>query len=169
MNIRTSLISVALLIFAGSAIADDLADFKKFYAKMLPQTVESFKRRDLGHFERMATADFVYKDHQGKKQTRKQSLAGMKQMFAAAERIEPKFSPKGYSFKNGKAVVESTSQYKITLRPGQDKKVHVLEMGTAERETWIRSGGTWKLTMIEETKAPTMKIDGKALEQGSHG
>ena len=47
MNIRTSLISVALLIFAGSAIADDLADFKKFYAKMLPQTVESFKRRDL--------------------------------------------------------------------------------------------------------------------------
>lgn len=158
---RKRIIAAALVgVMAVVAIADETADFKKWYAAQMPNAVKAFKTKNLKYFEACSTADFVYMMG-GQKQNKKQAMAGMQQMFSMAETIDAKFAVKTLKANGGKAVVEMTSTYKLNMKPGPDKKKHVLDVTSHERETWVKKGNTWMLKMMEEVKPSTYKMDGK--------
>jgi hypothetical protein len=143
------------------AAADGAADFKKWYVKESPNVVKAMESKNLVFFEQCTTSDFTYNEH-GKINKKKEALAGLKQMMDTSEKLSYKFKIESVKAGNGGMVVGLLNEYSMTMKPGPDKKKHVMWMEGRTRETWVKSRGTWLLKNITDVGEQKMKMDGKA-------
>jgi hypothetical protein len=156
------LIPILAVVFAAAvAIADNLADFKKWYKGELPSMVKAMEGKNIGFFEKCSTKDFTYTEFGGKSSDKKVALAGLKQMMDSAQKI--KFKPTVGAIKSAKGAmtVEVAEFYEMTMKPGPDKKTHKMTVSSKVRETWVKSGGKWLLKNITDLTQGKMTMDGK--------
>jgi len=167
---KYKLILVAAVLFAASmAVADPLADFKKWYMKGLPTMVKAMESKNIGFFQAVSTKDFTYTEATGKKADKKTAIAGLKQMFDTAEKI--KLTPKIGVIQNSRAgiTVDLTNHFDITTKPGADKKTHKMTMVQKNLELWVNVGGKWLVKNITDVGPAKSTMDGKPMPAGAMG
>jgi hypothetical protein len=162
MKISRFLIPLTLALTA-IALADDLADFKKWYTKEAPKMQKAMESKDLGFLERTSTKDFTYKAFGQPATPKKQALEGMKQQWAMTDKIKYKYKIVGFKKVGNAMTVDMVNDFHMTTKPGPDKKVHTMSMVGPARETWVKVNGKWLLKGIVETKQGKMLMDGKPM------
>lgn len=151
------------------AFADDVSDFKKWYVKESPKMVKAMEGKNIAFFEKCSTADFTYKEGSGKVSKKKEALTGLKQMMDTTETIKYKYKIEAVKSAKGGMTVDLLNEYNMTMKPGPDKKKHVMWMEARTRETWVKTGGKWLLKNITDVGTPKMKMDGKPMPAGAMG
>lgn len=162
MKIKTFLIPLALAVTA-IALADDLANFKKWYMAEAPKMAKAMESKDLGFLERTSAKDFTYKAFGQPATPKKQALEGMKQQWAMTDKIKYKYKIQGIKKAGASMTVDLINDFHMTTKPGPDKKVHTMTMVGPARETWVKVNGKWLLKGIVETAQGKMLMDGKPM------
>lgn len=168
--LRIVTLTTGCALFGAAALAfgpDE--DYAKFMKAELPKLEKAFNTKDIGYFQKNSTDDFVSKEN-GRTMNKKESLAQMKQMFGMAQAIKTNFKVVSSSVKGnlGTAMVEGDAI--LHMKPmkagekGQTWQIHMWE-----KEVWQKVGKTWKMKSIEQSKPPTMKIDGKVVDPTKMG
>lgn len=153
-----SLITLAVAISTCAiALADDLADFKKWYAKDAPNVVKAMESKNIAYFDKICAPGFAYKEASGKVANKKEALAGLKMMMDGTEKIKYKFKVTSTKAVKGAMVVDLLNDYHMTMKAGPDGKKQVMAMENKTRETWVKVGGKWMLKNITDVGAPKMK------------
>ena len=167
MNISLKPIIAFALAASITAIAaaDDVADFKKWYMAGGPEVIKAMETKNMAFFNKMTTPDFTYTEH-GKTNKKKEALDGLKQMMDMAEKIKYRFKVESVKKAKGAMIVNLLNEYTMTMKPGTDKKKHVMWMEARSRETWVKSGGKWMLKNITDVGEPKTKMDGKLTGAG---
>lgn len=149
--------------------ADANSEFKAFMMKMQSRVERAFAQKDWRFFESISTPDFTYRER-GRTTTRKQSMEQMKQGFAACESMSGKFKLLSSRVSGNTATAMLSGHFVMKLKPtkkGQKGSVMTSDMWT--KETWVRSGNTWKIKKIEEVKPSKMTMDGKPVDPSKMG
>lgn len=163
---------LALTLATALAVTGWAQTQKEFVAhltKVESAAIKAFEKKDIKWFENASSADFTYTAHDGAKSDKKTSMAGMTQMFGMAEKIKV-FQKRGaVSLKGstGTAVYDGT--FHVTMKPGPDKKTHVMTIKGKTKETWKKVGSQWKLTNITDIGPQTYLMDGKPMNTGGGG
>ena len=157
---------LAVVALAAVALGQTKKEFEAFLSVMEPKAAKAFANKDVKFFEGIAAKEFTYQDHMGKTENLKDSMAGMGQMFGMADKVKMFYKRGAVTLKGSTGTVEYNSTYHITLKPGPDKKVHVMTVKGKTRETWKKMGATWKVVNITDTAAPEMLMDGKPVGGG---
>jgi hypothetical protein len=154
----------------ASAFAGDAnADFAKFAKEMAPRAKRAFEAKNVKFFESTAAPDFVDK-MMGQPMTRKQSMAEMKRMFDESKSIKADLKVLSTKASGNTGVAMTFGHMTIITKPTkQDPKSHKLVMDMWLKETWVRSGKTWKMKMIETAKPMKMMMDGKPMDPSQMG
>ena len=145
------------------AFADDLTDFKKWYAKDTPIMIKAMESKNLAFFEKCSTPDFTYKEASGKTAKKKEAMVGLKQMMDGTESI--KYKPKITSTKavKGTMVVDLINEYTMVMKAPPGGKKSTMWMKSKSRETWVKSGNKWLLKNITDIGTPEVKMDGQKV------
>lgn len=147
---------VAALALASSETPLDVAKQKT------AEYVKAMKTKNLAHFEKGATADFVYIDMKGRKAGRAQAMAGIKQAFAMTIKtlddkvVSAKKAEGGVVYVNDIKVVASGSMG----GPKPSTMVSVMRVETLV----VSKGGKWLYKRVKMLKNDT-KIDGKPMPE----
>lgn len=156
-TLRSFVTLVAVAATCAMAFADDLADFKKWYAKDAPNVVKAMEGKNITYFSNICTADFTYTEASGKSSKKKEALAGLKMMMDGTETIKYKFKVLSTKAVKKTMVVDLLNDYHMTMKPGPDGKKQKMAMENKTRETWVMVGGKWMLKNITDVGAPKMK------------
>lgn len=151
-----------LFAVAAFAAAQTEAEFKAASIKMCAGYKKAFESRDIKFFESTSTSDFVYIDFEKNKQTKAQSMASMKNLFATAKTLTVQVTCGKYSFAKGVGKHVSTAKATVTLLD-KDNKSHTLVITTTTEETLKKVGGAWKVSMVRELSKPVATMDGKPI------
>jgi hypothetical protein len=160
---------VALIIPMSMASADTQTDFKKFINGIKPKVVSAMKNKNLKFFDSISTDDFTFTDSDGKTTDRKTSMDQMKQQFGMTKSMSVTLKLANIKATDDTGVIDSINNYKITTKPGQDKKTHHMTMVTYERITWKKMGKTWKVSNITLYKKGKATMDGKPYDPSKAG
>lgn len=157
ISLRSFVTLVAAAATCAIAFADDLVDFKKWYAKDTPLVIKAMEGKDISYFDKMCAPGFTYKEASGKVAQKKEALAGLKMMMDGAEKIKYKFKVMSTKAVKNTIVVDLLNDYHMTMKAGADGKKQVMAMENKTRETWVKVGGKWKLKNITDVGTPKMK------------
>jgi len=151
----------------GVASAKSNSDFNSFMKAMVPKVEKAFTSKDAAFFDSISSADFV-DISMGQKLNQKQAMDEMKTSFKATKsmKMTMKLMNTKVSGNTGTAVVSGTATF--AMPPGKDGKAHVMAMNFTENQTWVRTGSTWKLKVLEE-KMNGGTMDGKPMPKGPGG
>ena len=153
-------------VVAATGFAQTQKEFVAHLVKMETAATKAFEKMDLKWFENASSTDFTYTAHDGTKSNKKTSMAGMSQMFGMATKLKV-FQKRGdVSLKGSTGTAVYDGSYHITMKPGTDKKTHVMTIKGKTKETWKKSGSTWKLTNITDIGPQTYLMDGKPFNGG---
>lgn len=163
------LLSVVILgsLAAANGSAAGPSDFKAFMKAMVPKIQKAFATKDVAFFDSIAAPDFVDKSL-GQTLGRRQAMKEMKAEMGSVKsmKLDMKLVSAEASGGIGRAVTAGNATF--TTKPGKGGKSHVMSMRFIERQTWVRSGSTWKLKVLDETMSDG-KMDGKPMRQGGAG
>jgi hypothetical protein len=115
-----------------------------------------------------ATPDFMNvgkPDKTGKARTKTmaEDMAQMKQTLPFIDKFTKVHSMiKKVAAGKGSVVVTVSTDVAMQTKKGPDGKVHSVDGHDVNEDTWVKSGGRWKMK-ISKTVSETMKIDGKAF------
>ncbi|GEM_PF-1352171 len=159
----------ALFCFAFAAL-DQLSEFKSFVTAMNMKIAKAFDNKDTKFFDSISTPDFTIVER-GQTINRRQAMDEMKHQFAQTKTMT--CSIKVLSVKlNGNTGTVATQGHAIihpkNMNP-KDKKDHVITMDFWETQTWVKSGKTWKISKLVETKPSKMMMDGKPMAANGMG
>jgi hypothetical protein len=151
----------------GTKIVHHTTSFERWYRAQIPVMVRAMEKKNLAFFEKTATDDFTY-TMGGQTSNKQDSIAQLKQMFDGAQRI--KYHYKAVTFKVGgdTATVGGTQSMTAWMKPGTDKKKHVMKGSGKTTETWKKVDGKWMISSITETDSK-MTMDGKPMDMGKAG
>lgn len=157
-------ILVASLLLAGAAVvlADQKADLQKQYNGISA----AVKKKDLKASMAYLTSDYVDIDIKGKKHSRKEFEALIKQQFQLPLKMSTfdikvtKVTPKGADL-----VVENSSKLIFSITDPNTKKTHKLEQNSTSRDVWVKSKEKW-LLKSSTTLTQKRTIDGKEIPNG---
>lgn len=163
INLRSIVTLLAATATCAIAFADDLTDFKKWYAKDLPIMIKAMESKNLAYFNKCSTADFTYTEASGKTAKKKESMAGLKQMMDGTESIKYKTKVASTKAVKGTMVVDLLNEYTMVLKAPPGGKKSTMWMKSKSRETWVKSGGKWLLKNITDIGTPEVKMDGQKV------
>lgn len=158
-------IALAAAALTTAALAKDAnSDFKKFLVQFFPKLEKAFAKMDAAFFDKVTTPDFT-ETMMGQTMTKQQSLANMKQQSQMMESCKAKFKLLSAKVVNGKGIAASKGSFVMVMKPmsqGAAKQTMTIDMQT--QETWVRSGGTWKLQRLVEVGKSKMTMNGKPFD-----
>jgi len=156
----------ALTIFALSVMTlASAADVTKAdYVKLRAQTDAALKARDSSFYEKRTTKDFVYINERGSKEARAFSIREMQGMMQMTSKIEVASKITKFAKDPQGSYGEVIETIRMTMKPGADKKPHVLEYVMSSREYVRMEGSVSKYFMIKALGTQSMKMDGKKFE-----
>ena len=168
MNMNKICVATCLsLAVVGLAVADATSDFKKWYMAGLPTMIRAMEHKDFAFFDKVATPDFTMTMN-GTTQKRAEALSGLKMSFDMSDKIKYKYKPTTFSVKGGIATVTGFQSGKMSMKPGADKKKHVMVVSSKTVECWRKSGKSWMIFSITETNSK-MTMDGKPMDPSMMG
>jgi hypothetical protein len=157
----------AVLLLSCAVMAQDNAlrkDFEALYAKR----DKAFKAKDADFMNSLLAEDYTEKDDAGKIKNRAQAVEETNGMVAAMKEVSS-LATKVESVKQGKdeneAIVEISDAGRVTMT-GSDGQLHLIEAKGKSRDTWVRTGGGWKLKYHEVVES-SGTVDGKPAQQPS--
>jgi len=166
---KRTLTLLAGALAACSFAKDANSDFRDFYRHMLPKIEHAFVARDADFFKSIATPDFTEKE-MGRTMTGKEAIAEMKGMFAMCKSVKCKLNVVSTKAKGDSATAVSHGVMHSVLKPnGPKDKEHHMNAEMWMKETWVRSGNTWKIKMIEDAKPTKITMDGKPFNPNQMG
>jgi hypothetical protein len=166
---KRTLVLLGAVALASFAVADANSDFAKFAKEMAPRAKRAFETRNAKFFETTSAPDFVDK-MMGQPMTKKQSMAEMKRMFDECKSIKADLKVLSTKASGNTGVAMTFGHMTMITKPSkQDPKSHKIVMDMWLKETWIRSGKTWKMKMIESAKPMKMTMDGKPFDPSQGG
>ena len=158
---------VAVLVLSCAVMAQDNAprkDFEALYAKR----DQALKAKDADFMNSLLAEDYTSKDEHGKIINRAQAVEENNFMISVIKEVSS-VATKVESAKQGKdeneAIVESSDAGNLTMR-GPDGQLHLIEAKGKSRDTWVRTGGGWKLKYHEVVES-SGTVDGKPTQQPS--
>lgn len=155
-------------LMASVAMADDLADFKKWYIAESPKAVKAMENKDLKFFENSSSPNFTYTTADGKVSKKKEAMAGLKGMFDSMKTIKYTFEMGKFKAEKGVFTVELSNHYKMTM-DGPDKKVHTMTMDQKTIETFAKVKGKWIIQGIKDVGPAKGTMDGKPFDPNKMG
>lgn len=166
---RTLLILCVASLAATSLAADANSDFKRFMRRMMPQMERAFNRKDVVYLDKISTSDFT-DTAMGRTMSKAESLKEMKVAYAQAKSVRAKFKILAMSASGNSGVAMTSGHVVMITKPrgGKDKS-HRMVMDVWEKQTWIRSGKTWKIQKNEQTKPTKSTVDGKPFDPSKMG
>jgi hypothetical protein len=162
-------LSSLVSLFALAAASSSNADFKKWLTGFSKQVSAAFAKKDAAFFERISTPDFSYTDSAGRKEDKKTSMANMRQMFAMSDSVQAEFKVLSVSVKGNTARANVDGHFVTVMKPGEDGKKHTMDMTTHTMETYKKSGKTWLIQKIVETRPGKALMDGKPVDPSKMG
>jgi len=153
------------IAFAGDANAD----FKKFMLAELPRVANAFNTKSIAYLDGVTTADFSEID-EGKTYNKAQSLSQMKDFYTMAKTVKAtmKLLSSSVSGNTGTAMTSGHVVSSVKMDP-KAKKYSTMVMDMWLKETWVRSGKSWKLKKLETAKPAKMTVDGKPFNSSKGG
>ncbi len=156
---------------AATAFATDPADkeFRAFYRTMLPRIAHAFETKD-GNFFRMISAPGFTDSDGHRTLNAKESIGEIEAMFHVSQSIRCHFYSNGTKATGNTGVAMTFGHMDTIMKPEKpNAKPHRLSMDMWIKQTWIRSGNTWKLLKMEQSKPARMKMDGKPMDPSKMG
>lgn len=162
-NVVTAVV-VALVSSQVALAQGDMAAFKTFVNGFNAKAAKAFESKDQKFFETCSTSDFTYVNHQGKSENKKASMESMKQMFGMAKSIKcVSATPKNHRATKGMMACDMKDVYTMVM-PGEKGKDSKIVMTSYTTAYFKKSGSTWKVCKIVETKKGDMTVDGKKVD-----
>ena len=101
---------------------------------------------------------------------RSDAMMQMKSQFAMSQSMRTHFTLVSAKASGDTGVATVSGAATITMKPGKDGKAHTVSIQMQEKETWIKSGGGWKIKMLEVIKPPQVTaMDGRPMSMGGPG
>jgi len=150
-----------IFLFSGSVLAQESA-LRQTFQKLYDERDRAFMRKDAPAMAAQFADDFTSKDQDGSIKSRAEVVqlattvtSWLNGLPIAATMIESiKQSNSGNT-----AILEVSERAAFTMTP-PDGQRRALEMKGRSRDTWVRTGGTWKVKLHEVLEQTTL-IDGK--------
>ena len=154
-------VALAATLLAVSAVAS-AESLRATADKMGRQASVAIAHKDFKKFEstmhQYITSDFKYTDS-GNSMNFEKMLAGMKQGLAMINITAA--SSRLLSFKeHGKSGTTYTTHRVMGTMTGADKKPHTLVAIGNSMDSWVKTGGSWKISLMAWGKQ-RMTLDGK--------
>lgn len=158
----TSALTAALA--AGTFAKDANSDFHSFMLRMLPKIEQAFAAKNADFFSTISTPDFT-ETMGDTTMTGKQSIASMKQQFQMIDKMSCKFKLTSFSVQGNVGTAHTAGIATMTTkRQKPTDKPHTMVVHIWEKETWVRSGNTWKIKRLEQEKPPQTMMDGQPVK-----
>lgn len=157
---RPLMAALILLVAAASHAEDVAATMKAAYAAM----DRAAAKKDVPSMMRYFADDFTYKPKNGPAMSRQQAQQQLEGQFKMAKKLVPRSTVQSVKVSGNQAVVSADQVVRIVVANPQAKKDVTIDVSSQTRDTWVKSGATWKLKKIETVKE-TMKIDGKTMPE----
>jgi hypothetical protein len=156
------LASLVLSTFVVSSLS--YADSLKSTATRLgTQASVALKNKDIKGFtailRKNTTPDFKYVEANNS-MTLDQMLGVMKGQFAAMKTVKSASSKLLRCVEHGKTGITATTHSITAMITGPDRKLHLLVASGDSKDTWVKVGGAWKMSVMLWGKQK-MTMDGK--------
>jgi hypothetical protein len=159
---KPSFLFVSVLALASYAAAS--TDAKKIMEELNRDSNKAMLSKDFGYFDRTATPDFTSTQN-GHTQNRKQSLAGIQQMFAMVKTITKVHSTVTSATMNGKTITATTeSEMTAKVAAAKGKLITVVDR-SIDKEVWVMTPSGWKIKSVI-TLSDKMTANGKPFNPG---
>jgi len=166
---RLKVLTVSVLALAGAAFSMSYAsneELKTALRKMTAQVEQAFAKKDIKFFQTSSTEDFTYISADGKKEDKKQALAGMAQMFGMSENIKANFQFGDVKANGNMGTAKVAGHITMDVKDPKGKKSK-MEVHTWTVETYKKVGPKWLIQQIKETKPSMMTMNGKPMNMGA--
>jgi len=150
---------VIALISSALVLADQKSEIQARYNAM----AAAVKKKDFDGSMAFLTKDYVDIDLKGKKHSRKEFEALIKQQFELPLKMTT-FDIKvtKATVKGAEVIVDNSSKLVFTITDPKTKKTHKLEQVATARDVWIKPKDAW-LLKSSATLTQKRTVDGKEI------
>jgi len=147
--------------------ASKMSSFERWYRAETPTMERAMEKGDVSFFDKISSDDFTY-TMDGQTSNKKDSLDQMKQMFGKVKKISYHYKPTSFKVDGDMATVTGSESMTAWMKPGPDKKKHVMRAKGKTVEAWKMVDGKWLITSITENGSK-MTMDGKPMDMSQMG
>ena len=155
--------AMGAILILTAAQADDKKVKKEFEA-MQPKAERAFAKKDAAWLIGGLDDKFMWKHVGRPDENKKQTETGLKMWFKSAGKITCKMSVKDFKVSGDTVTMVSATTMSSKMKPGKDKKSHMMKYTMSMKETWVKTKAGWRATMFEDMPGVKMWMDGKPVD-----
>ena len=160
MNLRPLAFGIVVTA-ASSSFAQTAADQQAIRA-LFARVDAAKSRKDVTAIKKEMTADAYWTDPQGKKVSAATAMSQLSDQLKAVKSMTNKTTVKSITFKNGKAIVNTTNSSVVMIANPQTKKDMKIESRGSAVDTLVKVNGAWKVQSVQ-SKTQQLFVDGKPM------